>query len=139
MTDAPKVVNLFTRRPKETEDAETEFMAREAEEAVKRKLSAHQTEMVAALDQLKALIEDGRIEGLIFAARETDTGLFCTNVHASPPAVPVVNLFSYIGALETLKMELVDYATCAPQLLTSGEVVDPYANVEEFDDEEEEF
>lgn len=76
------------------------------------------------LDQIRHLVEQGRIEDFILISRDTATGHFLTEVDLSCPNGS--EIFGYVGVLEALKLELTERAQLAPALMPDGSVLDPY-------------
>lgn len=96
---------------------------------------AHREAILSCLRQTTKLVEEGRLEGLIILSREPTTKLFLTDVVIDQRIIPANDLHSFVGCLETLKIELADAAAMAPALMLDGSTIDPAEQSEYIDDE----
>lgn len=131
------VISIGSRKPLAVEQAEQAILAEEADKARAQKLDEHQELCLKTLDQIRKLVEEGRLQGLVIIGRDPVTSLFLTETVLSIDATPASEMFAYVGVVETLKLELADYASMAPQILNDGKVIDPW--LEPGDDEEDEL
>lgn len=116
------VISLKTRTP---------FREEEAQKAAE-KVEIHSKDKAGQLeawDNIRKLIEDDKLEGFLVIAR-SPRGVFLTEV-AMPTAGPVETLYSYIGVMGSLRLELEDAATNIPCMLNDGTIVAP-ESVAEF-------
>jgi hypothetical protein len=75
-------------------------------------------------DQIRKLIETGRITDFLFIARDEGTKHFLTEI-----AINVSNateIFAFVGVTDALKLELTERAQLAPSIMPDGSVLDPY-------------
>ena len=132
MPDAT-VIHFGTRKPlEEALQAETEAMIQDLVEE-EQGIQNDKTTCVELLDDLKALVAQGRLTGLIVIGLDPLTDNFMTEVRMAGPQVGREKMFAYVGILETLKAEVMDAAMMAPMVTSKGEVIDPY---DEPEDEE---
>lgn len=82
------------------------------------------------IDQLRSLVEQGRIDGLVFVGQDPVTGYFITELCLEPD-LNRTELFGYMGVLETVKLELSEQAAMAPVMTLAGVILDPYDYEEE--------
>lgn len=82
------------------------------------------------IDQLRSLVEQGRIDGLVFVGQDPVTGYFITELCLEPD-LNRTELFGYMGVLETVKLELSEQAAMAPVMTLAGAILDPYDYEEE--------
>jgi hypothetical protein len=129
------VIAFGSRKPLEQHQAEEAAAALAIEEAEEKRATEHQALCLSTLDKLKGLVEAGRLSGLIILGRDPQTKLFLTETVLDATVTPATEMFAYVGVVETLKVELTEYASMAPALMTDGSVNDPWAEVED----EEEF
>lgn len=129
------VISFGSRKPLAVEQAEQAIMVEEAEKAQEHALTTHQEVCLKMIDNIRELVAAGRLQGLVMIGREPTTGLFMTELAMHDQVTPRHELFAYVGALETIKMELADAAAMAPTLLATGEVVDPWDQVDEDEDD----
>lgn len=76
------------------------------------------------LNQIKTLIENGRITEFLFVGRDAENKHFLTEV--SLPTPPQSEIFGFVGVLEALKLELTERAQLAPALMSDGSVLNPH-------------
>jgi hypothetical protein len=85
---------------------------------------SHKSELLEKFDQIRRLIEAGRIADFIFVGRDVQTKHFLTEV-----ALNVSNrteLFAFVGITDALKLELTEQAQLAPSIMPDGSILDPY-------------
>lgn len=82
------------------------------------------------IDQLRSLVEQGRIDGLVFVGQDPVTGYFITELCLEPD-LNRTELFGFMGVLETVKLELSEQAAMAPVMTLAGAILDPYDYEEE--------
>jgi hypothetical protein len=130
-----KVIDIKSRRPYAVAKAEEAKQRRAAKRQAKKQWSEvreeHKSVLLEVLDQVRARVADGKLEGLILLAREPTTKLFLTEVVLDDRLIPPNDLHSYVGCMETLKIELADGAAMAPALLNDGSVIDPSEQIDE--------
>lgn len=80
---------------------------------------------LAALDDLRQLIERGEVDGFVVIAKHKPTGLPYTDIAFPQHKVPPADAFFYMGVLECVKNELADIACMAPSVLADGSILDP--------------
>lgn len=85
----------------------------------------HRKNILDRLDQLRHLVEQGRIEGLILVASDMLTGRYLTET-CLPTDMDRGDAFGLIGVLETLKVELTETAAMAPFMRLNGTMHDPF-------------
>jgi hypothetical protein len=130
-----KVISLISRRPLIEEQKEAADIAAAVDSSMTKSASENQEMIVEALEGMIARAKEGRVEGLMMMARDPLSGLFYQSMIIGWPAVPREQWFSYLGAMESLRMELVDMTQMAPTMLPDGSTLDPWENadVEEFE------
>jgi len=82
-------------------------------------------EILDKVERLRHLAETGRVGNLIIIAQDPTSGLMLTEV-----SIDISNreeLFSLIGALETVKVGLSDEATYSPTMQLDGSIADPWS------------
>lgn len=82
---------------------------------------------LAAVDELRQLVERGEVEGFVIVAKHKPTGLPYTDIAFPKGQVPPVDAFFYMGVLECVKNEMADIACMAPSVLADGTIIDPEA------------
>lgn len=80
---------------------------------------------LAALDDLRRLVERGEIDGFMIVAKHKPTGLPYTDIAFPQHQVPVRDAFFYMGVLDCMKNEIADIAAMAPAVLPDGTLIDP--------------
>lgn len=114
-----------------------EKVATDADEAltleVEKIATEHQQSIIDRLAAVQVLADQGRVGGFVLIFRDTQTGLFYTDVAANEPVVMRNDIHAFIGCLETIKMEMTDLASMAPFVSADGSMVDPYDNPVEID------
>lgn len=137
MTDQRNVFHIKSKQPLDLHmTREAEAMTQEIEredEAVFQ----DRNNCIELLDSARQLVEGGRLTGLIVIGLDPMTDLFLNEIRLTGPAVGREAMFSYIGMLDTLKAELMEFALMAPVINTKGAVVDPYDTIEDYDEDEE--
>lgn len=81
--------------------------------------------LLEKVDRLRALINEGRVDGLVFAGQDPVTGYFFTEM-CLDEVESRTELFGFMGILENLKLEISENAAMAPALTLSGLVIDPF-------------
>lgn len=76
------------------------------------------------LDQIRNLVEQGRISEFLFVCKDLENKHFLTEV--AIPKCSQSELFGFVGVLEALKLELTERAQLSPALMADGTVLDPY-------------
>ncbi len=84
------------------------------------------------IDQLRHLVEQDRISGMVLIAQDPITGYFLTDICLEPD-LNRTELFGFVGVLETVKLEISEAATMAPVMDLTGTIVDPYFHEEDND------
>ncbi|PZR92266.1 MAG: hypothetical protein DI537_13850 [Stutzerimonas stutzeri] len=125
------VIAFGSRKPLAQHEADEEAAAIAIEQAQEKRASEHQELCLKTLDRLKELVSEGRLSGLMIIGRDPESKLFLTETVLDATVTPVGEMFAYVGVVETLKAELVEYASMAPALLTDGTVADPWAEPDE--------
>lgn len=134
------VIHMGTGRPLDeviAEQSEQELLEIEAEDM---ELSEYQESMIAMLDRVMKLVAEGRLVGLMVLGKDPVTDLFLTEVHLRCPHIDRQDMFSYMGVLETLKLEMSEAASMAPVITSTGTILDPFEEPDqsEFDFEDDE-
>lgn len=128
MTD-DKVISFKSRRSfiQEQKEIEEVKAAEEAKTAETKSESAikHKETLLKMLDEARGLVEKDLLENVLIVGRHTETKLFYTDLAFDPHNMPAQDYFTYIGCLETLKIELADTAAMAPCLQPDGQVIGP--------------
>jgi hypothetical protein len=91
------------------------------------------------LDSARSLVESGRLTGLIVIGLDPMTDHFFNEIRMDGPAIERQTMFAYIGILDTIKMELMEAAMMAPVMNTDGAIVDPFAEMPVFDEDDGDF
>jgi hypothetical protein len=135
MTD---VIDIKTRRPWALARAEAQKARRKAKRQEKKEakegIEEHKAAMLEVLDGVRKLVEAGRLEGLLLIAREPKTKHFFTEVVLDDRIITNNDLHSFVGCLETLKIELADGAAMAPALMLDGSTIDPEMEPPEYEE-----
>jgi hypothetical protein len=139
MSEDDKVISIGSRKPWLQEQAENR-KAHRAELSKKRKAknkahADHRDGLLRMLDEARALVEQGRLEGMIIVGRDPKTKHFYTDLMLDETTVPRTDLYAFIGCVETLSSELKDAAMMAPSIQPDGSISDPYENLEAAVDE----
>lgn len=92
--------------------------------------------MLSIIDGLKKLIESGRCHNLIVLAEDPMSGYPITEL-CLDPKLDRSELFGIMGLLDMIKMEISDAASMSPVLMLDGEILDPYKEPEDDDDDYE--
>ena len=136
MTDEPKksnVVSLKSRKP--LEDVIKE-QVESAELIAKEDLEGH----IDAAQKFLDFVKSGRLQGLIIIGKDTQSGLFYNDMifprTDSISGCSPKEAMTYVGLLETLKLEFADLASMAPCLMPDGSVLDPMKEPEMLDEED---
>lgn len=126
-----KIISIRSRKPLAEELAQKA----EAEAETKELVDKARTDFI---DRIRDLVHSGRLDGMIVIAKDSETGLFFNDVFFSEPENKRRDAFGYVGALETLKLEMADVACMQPILQSDGTVLDPYVDeaIDEFGDDE---
>lgn len=128
--ESAKVISLATRKPWHEEQAEKR-RARRAENRKKKQdanqaKADHKAIQLQMLDDIRALVEAGRFEGLLIVGRDPKTKNFYNDFVLDVATVPLNDYYAYSGVLTTLATELSQCATMAPALMADGTTLDPY-------------
>jgi hypothetical protein len=124
MTD--NVISLGTRRPY-TEELREKHQAIEKEKHDEDEITKLTKEcLLDSLAKLTKLAESGRLESLIIAGRDGHSGLFLTDMVFPGESKFNQHAFSYVGLLETLKLEMADCAMMSPVLGLDGKEINPH-------------
>lgn len=86
---------------------------------------AQKTKILERIDLLRRLVEQDRIDGLVFVAQDPLTGYFLTELCLDQD-INRTELFGYMGVLDTVKLEIGEQATMAPTISLAGTIIDPY-------------
>lgn len=124
--NSDNVISLAHRgRPLKEVEAETELAIQE--EATKREEITQSSNAKAkaaqldVLDQLRKLVETDRINSFLIIGKAPN-GAFLTEMAFAGVIQPDFT-HSYIGAMDALKLELVETAQGMPQMLLDGTIV----------------
>jgi hypothetical protein len=129
-----EVISLATRKPWHEEQAEKR-KARRSDGQRKRfekdkAKKDHKTGMLIMLDEVRALIEAGKFEGLMIFGRDPNSKAFFNDFILDVGTVPLNDYFGFAGLLDTVSLELKQCATMAPALMNDGSIEDPYLEPE---------
>lgn len=136
-----EVIDIKSRKPWAQSRAEEAKARRKARRQAKKNASdavmEHREELLEILGKVTRLVTEGRIEGLVLMARETQSKLFLTEIALDDRIITPNDLHSVVGCLEALKLEVADTAiACAPCLTLDGTIMDPQAEpIEDWDEE----
>lgn len=123
------VISLGSRRSYRQEQAERkEAIQVEAENAEKQMTeaqAAHKETILKMLQDTIKLVETDQLEGVLIVGRHKTSKLFFTDLVVDERITPPQEMFSYVGCLETLKMEFAEMAAMAPCLRSNGTILDP--------------
>ncbi len=127
-----KVIDMKSRKPFALARAEEKKRKRQASPKAKKDAAdaamEHREVMIEVLESILKMTREGHLEGLVLLSRDTQHKIFLTEIVLDDRIVPPNDLHSFVGVMETLKLELADQAAAtAPALLTSGERLDPMA------------
>lgn len=124
MTDnlTENVISLRSRKPlHQTIVEENQSAAERADMNIKAHLET--------IDNMRRLVETGRLQGLVLLARDTQTGLFYHDVifpfKDGEAGCPPQEALLYTGFIETVKIQFADLASWAPTILSDGTVAAP--------------
>lgn len=125
-----KVISLATRKPWHEEQTEKR-RARRAETRKKKQdanlaKADHKATQLQMLDEIRALVEADKFEGLLIIGRDPKTKNFYNDFVLDVTTVPLNDYYAYSGVLTTLATELSQCATMAPALLADGSTLDPF-------------
>lgn len=122
------VLSIKTRKSLTITQAEE---AKSVEDQAKANIEAH----LKALDDLRRLVADGQVQGLILVGRHVETGIFYQDVifpmRDDEPGCTPMEAMTYVGALDIIKTQFSDMASWAPCLMPDGSTETP----EELEDE----
>jgi hypothetical protein len=121
-----EVISFTSRKPVEQDAAELAAFQEQQAVAHAQALSEAQESILKGLDEVKALVLAGRLEGLVLVGRDPTTDLFHSQILLPLATVPRQKLFGYMGMLDCLKIELSDNALLAPSVMEDGSILDPY-------------
>lgn len=94
-------------------------------------------ECIELLQKAMALVEAGRLRGLVLIGIDPATDYFFNEIRLGGPSVGRHNMFGYMGILDALKIELFDASSMSPTISVDGNVVDPFDAMEDYDEYEE--
>lgn len=131
-----EVISIATRKPWHEEQAEKR-KARRSDGQKKRvekdrAKKDHKEGMLTMLDEVKALIEAGKFEGLMIFGRDPTSKIFFNDFILDVGTVPLNDYFGFAGLLDTVSLELKQCATMAPALMNDGSISDPYMDPAEI-------
>jgi hypothetical protein len=128
--EGAQVISLATRKPWHEEQAEKRKQRRsDAQKKRHEKNQAkkdHKTTQLQMLDEIRALVEADKFEGLLIVGRDPTTKNFYNDFVLDVTTVPLNDYYAYAGVLQTLAVELQQCATMAPALMADGSTLDPY-------------
>lgn len=128
--ESAKVISLSTRKPWHEEQAEKRRQRRSAARKKRKELSEakadHKQSQLNMLDEIRALVEADKFEGLLIVGRDPVTKNFFNDFVLDVTTVPLNDYYAYAGVLTTLATELNQCATMAPALMADGSTLDPY-------------
>lgn len=128
--DGSKVISIATRKPWHEEQAEERKQRRSEARQKKKELSEaradHKATQLQMLDEIRALVEQDKFEGLLIVGRDPKTKNFYNDFVLDVTTVPLNDYYAYAGVLQTLSTELMQCATMAPALMADGSTLDPY-------------
>lgn len=101
-------------------------------------LSEIQLRIVEYLRNLTILAEQGRLDSLVVIARSTD-GPFHSNVLISPDCTDMTHAYYMAGAIDSMRLQLLDMSAWAPELLEDGSTYTPENFNYEFEEEDGEI
>lgn len=102
-------------------------------------VEAHLADCLTLLDNVTNRVMQGKLNGLIIIAIDQTNGHFMTEVRMASPNITRQEMFSYIGVLETLKLEMTDQAQMAPTISAEGKIIDPFELPDEDEDDWEDY
>lgn len=124
------VISLGSRRSYHQEQAEMAAAVQIETEQIEKQLNeaqnSHKETLLKMLTDTIKLVEADQLEGMLVIGRHKTSKLFYTDVVLDDRIIPPHDLFSYVGCLETLKMELADSASMAPCIRSDGSTLDPF-------------
>ena len=127
--DEQKVISLTSRRPWQQEQQEQAEAAKEEAEIEELKEQEAKNEYEKRLrefaEDVLRLVVNGTIDSLIVVGQNAESGLFYTDLLLPTKQRGINCTFGFIGALETLSLELKESASVAPCILSDGKVIDP--------------
>ncbi|MBD9511614.1 hypothetical protein IB265_33200 [Ensifer sp. ENS10] len=130
-----QVISITTRKPWHEEQAEKRKARRSASQKKRKELSEakkdHKHNQLQMLDEIRALVEADKFEGLLIVGRDPKTKNFYNDFVLDVTTVPLNDYYAYSGVLQTLATELQQCATMAPALMSDGTTLDPYVDESE--------
>lgn len=136
------VIHFGTRRP-------LAQVTEEAEKAIEQARDADREAHLEAIDNLRRLVEQDKVRGLILIGRHVELGVPYQDVIFPMRVIPGTEeygsitssfcppeeAFFYTGLLEAMKLEFADMAQMAPCLMPTGEVLNPHDEIAALEDE----
>lgn len=130
MTEETKVISIATRQPWHEEQMEKRRQRRSDAQKKRyerdRAKQDHRATQLQMLDEVRALVEAGKFEGLLIVGRDPATKNFFSDFVLDVTTVPLNDYYAYAGLLQTLAGEIQECATMAPALMADGTTLDPY-------------
>ncbi|MBA8881709.1 hypothetical protein [Phyllobacterium myrsinacearum] len=124
------VISLGSRKPLSQVIEEQKAEEKEIEKLTKDCL-------LEMLGKLTKLVETGRLESLIIAGRDPESGLFLSDMVFPGETKFNAHAFAYVGLLESLKLEMADCASMSPVIGLDGKEINPHIEYVEGEEGEE--
>lgn len=114
------VISLGTRKTLDEDRAEL----RQAEEVHQQHLDAaaelHKKNLLKMLDDTKARVETGDIDGLCMAGRNPHNGAFLSTALLNASSTRVDTYLAYSGILGAMQFDMIDLANSGPHMNPDG-------------------
>jgi hypothetical protein len=131
-----EVISFGSRRPLAEDQAAQQHLDQQDAALEDLKVSTHNEAMAITFAETCNLVETNKMNAAIVIGRSPE-GLFFTEVMLDPREIARNDVFAWIGAMEALKLELMDLAQMAPLMLSDGSILDPQDQMPVFEEYDE--
>jgi hypothetical protein len=114
------VVRLGTGQSLAEENAEYERVLAAHQEHLDEAAEAHHKNLLTLLDNTRALVEAGKLDGLCIAGRNPENGTFMSVITLNTSDTRVDTYHAYAGVLGSMQQDVSDLACSGPFMNSDG-------------------
>lgn len=115
------VISIGSRKPLHEEKKEREERKKASDERVEESAVQNKENLLFMLNQAIKLVEEGNMDSMVIVGRNPSNGLFFSEIVMDDTIKQANVCYSFVGALEASKAELLDDAVGGPHMDATGE------------------
>lgn len=121
MSEDDNVIAFGSGKPVAVEKVEKAERKKVLDERTEESVVANKERILFMLNQAIKLVEDDKIDSLVIIGRNPSSGMFFSEIIMDQTIAQASTCYSFVGALEASKVELLDDAVSGPHMDCNGE------------------